>query len=468
MNLTRRQVLGTAGASAAVTVGGGAIAGAEFARRTIRLRQAASAKHRTISSGQDHDWLWRVPVAPVMGLQAVTIATADDALYLLSDTAVHALASDSGRVIWRYPLTSSNPQYLYSGNDGIIYLQTFPVGPGNHSRLSALHARTGRELWHRTTANATIIGPLCDGPVTYLGTSPFNNETGTIYAIEALSGKLIWELPGVGDTQTFLAGNNTPIVVTEQDLPVFTKGNILYTASQIKLHARDKNTGAELWAFSYPLYNAGGPVLLGDKIYLSFDADGTKGGRMIAVDAATGQQAWTGDIFASSIIVSAVGDTVFALATDSGIAALTATDGSTAWTKSSASLSDNLTVSGDVVLISTTPGSVDGGLVQPGGPDGETQISALRSADGHIRWAVTCRGQPTSAPVLAGNWACVGFSQESICVLDLDTGKNKWELSTPLVYGPLVNGNMLFAIISDYVLGTSPDTLSGAVCGIEI
>jgi eukaryotic-like serine/threonine-protein kinase len=473
VNLTRRQILGFAGASATFAIGGGAIAGAEVAHHTIRDRQLSRTSGSAHSKNQVHKWLWRLPVSPVIGINAVGLTVVNDSVYLLYATKLQALSADTGHIIWTYSFSTGSANGL-SANNGVIYFQSSDPGIGNGTNFSAhliaLSARTGRELWRRTATGAFIVGPLCDGQVAYLATSPAVSGTNVMYAMDAQSGKLIWQLSGLGDTTTYSNENYPPTIVTSAELPVFTRENILYTASQYKLHARNKYTGNEIWAFPYPGYGTnGGPILSDNRIYMSSDVDPSNSKvQMTAIDAETGQQLWGSDIFGGSISIDVIGDTVFALAAETGIWALKAADGSIAWAKTSPSISGNLTVASDLVLVSEPPNNLDGGIVTPGNASGETQISALRSANGRTRWTVTVGGQLNSAPALAGKWACIGISQESISVLNVNTGTTKWTLPTSIEYGPVTNGKILFAIVADEVYETGNASLSGAVCAVEI
>jgi outer membrane protein assembly factor BamB len=447
------------------------MAGAEFARRAMSLRELSRADRNTTSPSQGPKWLWRLPVSPIVGDRAVSIIVADDTVYLLSYTAVHALAADSGRTIWKYPLSNSWPNSL-SLNEGIIYLISFSTDINNNNTyLTALNVRTGRRLWHRTAINAGLIGPVCDGQVIYLGTSPLSNETGYLYALDALNGKLIWQLSGVGDSQTLVGGNNTSTVVTRADVPVFLTDDILYTASNLELHARNKNTGEEVWTFSYPGFgNNGGPIQSQDRIYVSSSIDPSGStSQMIAINAETGQQVWSSSVLGGSFSIDVTGGTVFALAAENGVSALAAASGSTTWAWTSPSLSPFSSVANDVVLVSIPPNNLDGGVVRPGGISGETELRALRSSDGQPSWEIVAAGSSlTSAPVLVGDWACVGFSQKSIRVLDAITGRTRWDLPTPVEYGPIVSGDILFAIVADDASETGNASLSGMLCGIEI
>jgi outer membrane protein assembly factor BamB len=451
VSISRRQMLGFAGASAAIAVGGGAIAGAEFARRTAHLRQLSTANHNTTWLSRDPKWLWRFPVTPVIGSLGVTISAANDAVYLWCSTALYSLAADSGHIIWKYPFSQSYPRDLVFG-DGVIYLSNIFTDNYN-THLSALSARNGRKLWGRTARNAGISDPVCDGQVIYLGTSPLTSGISYIYALDAVNGKVIWQLSGIDDS------------------PVFATGDILYTLSQSELRARNKNTGEDLWAFPYPKFsNNGGPFLSEGVIYISYDIDPSNDrSQLLAVDAETGRQVWSSIISGGPVSIDVVGGTVFALAVGGGVSALATASGSTAWAQASPSLSSDLAVANDSVLVSGPPNNSDGGVVRPGDLSGETELRALQSTDGQTRWkAASAGGQLTSAPVLVGDWACVGFSQRSIRVLSLSTGRTKWDLPIPVEYGPVVSGDTLFVTAADKISETGNASLSGAVYGIKI
>lgn len=471
MSLSRRQMLGFAGVSTAVAAAGGAVAGVDFARRTMQASRPPKVKDAT-SPSRGPKLLWRLPVTPVIGDKAVTITTLNDTVYLLSGNAVRALAAESGRTVWKYPL--SGP---YAGdltfNNGVIYLNYYSqTTNNNNAHIAAIEMRTGRKLWHKVMVNSYVPDPICDGPVVYLSASPVLNGTGHLYALDALSGDPVWQLSGVGDKQTLLGADNTPDVVINVESPIFTKEEVLYTASAYGLHARDKRTGEELWSYTYPEFNSdGGPILSGDRIYIASNVDVNSGNsRMVALDAETGQQTWSSDVLGNSTFsIDISGCTVFALATESGITALSATSGSTAWRKASPTISPYLAVSDDLVVVSGPLNNLDGGVVRPGNLSGETELCALRSADGQMKWQMSSAGSSlSSVPVIAGGQVCVGFSQTSIHVLNSETGKTEWNLPLPVEYGPIATGDIIFAIVADEVSESGNASQSGALYAIKM
>lgn len=469
MTISRRQTLGIAAASAVFSVVGGAATGAEFAIRSERSDQLSAMTHGA-TSRQRPGLLWRLPIAPVSGNQAVTVTAANDAVYLLSNTELYALAADNGRTMWKYSPSDSNYGNLFLG-DGVIYLSAFSTKANYDGCLTALNVNTGRELWRKTLINAGFSNPICDGKTIYLSAAPPTSGPGLICALDARDGRSIWQLAGVGDTIRFTGGNNSYTDVTSVDVPVFSRDNTLYTASKYKLHARNKNTGEEVWAFPFPqANNDGGPLLSGDAIYIISNIDASNSrSQMLKIDATTGQQLWASGVPGGSFLMNVRGDTVFAVSGGSGISAFAAASGSIAWAKNSSSIGSSLAVTNDVVLISRTPSNVNGGVVSPGNSSGETELCALRSTDGQIKWKNVAAGSfLTSNPVLVGDWACVGFWHKSICVLNRSSGKIRWSWPAPVVYGPVVNGDILYVTVADEVSANGNASLTGALCAMKI
>ena len=469
MSYSRRQILGLAAASTALAITGGAAAGAELAIEKDRLSDLPGKNSSGNSSSQEAGLLWRFPVAPVSGAQAISITVSNGVVYLLSDTELIALTADSCRTIWKHSLSKSGPGTLTFGDDA-VYLNAFFGDDDSNSYVMALNKRTGGKLWHKTAINSGLVGTVCDSKALYVGASPPTNGTGSIWAIDASSGRQIWQLMDVGDTITLTSGNDSQANVTSVDTPVFTKGNILYTASSYKLHARSKESGEEIWAFSYPGENSdGGPLLLKDNIYVTCDVDPSgSDSQLIKLDARTGQQLWSSAVIGGSFSFDTESNSIYALSEGNGISALNINNGSTSWARDLPSLGPYMAAANDVVLISVTPNSVDGGLLNPGGLSGETELCALQSTDGRIKWkTITSGGSLASDPVLTGDWAYVGFSQ-SIRALDMVTGMTRWDLQAPVVYGPIASDDVLCAVVADEISATGNTSASGAVCGIKI
>lgn len=145
-----------------------------------------------------------------------------------SDRGLYALRADDGQKLWRFetlgfvqsaPLYDSAEDVLYFGShDGALY------------KVTAAH---GRLLWRfMTNAQVTRTPVLADG-VLYAA-----NANDTIVAIEAKSGKLIWQQHRSPAAGMEIAGHSGPALFRGKVYAGFSDGNVA---------AFDAATGAERW-----------------------------------------------------------------------------------------------------------------------------------------------------------------------------------------------------------------------------
>jgi outer membrane protein assembly factor BamB len=150
---------------------------------------------------------------------------------------IYAFRAADGRRLWRIagrkvtfglapPVVASGVVYASSGN-------SIPV-------LYAVHAATGRGLWHRALGAAAFPAYLAvaDG-VVYAGLTRINGAAGLnaggLSALHAATGRQLWQVPVAGGV----------------DLAPSTAPGVVYTGSNNgALDAWQAGTGTKLWSFS--------------------------------------------------------------------------------------------------------------------------------------------------------------------------------------------------------------------------
>ena len=150
---------------------------------------------------------------------------------------IYAFRAADGRRLWRIagrkvtfglapPVVASGVVYASSGN-------SIPV-------LYAVHAATGRGLWHRALGAAAFPAYLAvaDG-VVYAGLTRINGAAGLnaggLSALHAATGRQLWQVPVAGGV----------------DLAPSTAPGVVYTGSNNgALDAWQAGTGTRLWSFS--------------------------------------------------------------------------------------------------------------------------------------------------------------------------------------------------------------------------
>jgi outer membrane protein assembly factor BamB len=113
----------------------------------------------------------------------------------------------------------------------------------------------------------------------------FGTESGSIYALDARDGRVLWRRAA-----------GSPVLST----PALLGGRAYFTTWDNALHAVDIVSGRELWRRDlgrtlgpndYWEYYVSSPIISGGRLYV-----GSGGGRMFAIDPANGRIVWWADL----------------------------------------------------------------------------------------------------------------------------------------------------------------------------
>jgi outer membrane protein assembly factor BamB len=172
---------------------------------------------------------------------------------------------------WLYP-TGGNVVSSPAVANGVVYVGS------NDGSLYALNAGTGKLLWSYPTGGAVTSSPAVANNEVFV-----YSTGGVFYALNATTGKLIWQRSIGADS------NSSPV----------TSGNAVYVGTHYdgSLYAFNQTTGGMLWNYptGYPLDS---PAVANGLVYV-----GSGDGHMYAIHASTGVKAWstpTGPIVDSS------------------------------------------------------------------------------------------------------------------------------------------------------------------------
>lgn len=151
------------------------------------------------------------------------------------------------KTAWSFPILGGNS--VLQGTplvvDGIMYT----TGSGNPATVTALAARTGRQIW-RWTRQQKIVNPYEINPqapgVAVLGNRLFvGTLDGVLIALDARTGQPLWEVPVV-DTMEGSAITSPPLVLKDMVITGMTGGEF---ATRGFLDAYDAATGKRRWRF---------------------------------------------------------------------------------------------------------------------------------------------------------------------------------------------------------------------------
>ena len=225
---------------------------------------------------------------------------------------LRAFDGATGSVIWSIQLPG---QFVFSApptvSDGVIYTS----GAGSGGTVYAVNAGSGSLLWTRQVANGDKSSPAVTSDGVYVSYTCPN-----VYKLNPATGTPVWQFStgcsgGGGKTPALYNGrlyvrdfsdsifdSQTGTIIgnfNAKNTPAFSgdRGFFLNGPHSFgsfgTLQARDVNTNSVLWNFSGDGTLQSAVLAVNNHVYV-----GSAQGRLYAVDAATGQQAWvtnTGD-----------------------------------------------------------------------------------------------------------------------------------------------------------------------------
>jgi len=320
---------------------------------------------------------------------------------------------------------------------------------GNYSSVAGSTDPNNQSKWNYTTGGAVHSSPTVVGGVVYVG-----SYDSSVYAIDAITGDVIWSQP-IGEVYS------SPAVV----------GNVVYVANNGgRIFALDANNGGlELWNHTFGSVDiASSPAGVGGVVYI-----GCGDNHMYALNATNGAEFWnftTGGHVPSS--PSVANGFVYVGSKDNKTYAIYANNGTEFW---------NFTTGGEVW---SSP-SVANGVVYVGSLD--NRVHALdANNNGEELWNHDLNGAVSSSPAVVGGVVYVGSNDGKVYALDANNvGAVLWTFQTgasvessPAVANGIVyvgsNDNKTYAIYAtngtekwSYLTGhnvtTSPSVANGVV-----
>ncbi len=310
------------------------------------------------------------------------------------------------RLLWHYterPLLEFPPVFA----DGTLY------AVNNSGTVFALDANTGKVLWERSIGRLNASSPTYYKHRLYI----VNLVPGHVVKLDAKTGKILWkhELPGRAESSPLVMGNT-----------------LYFGCEDDQLFALSTRNGHERWATTL-----GGPIKSAPAYYGGVLFVGDYGGEMNAVDAKTGKLRWqsgslgngfgSGGEFYSTPAVAF--GRVYAGNNDGRVYSYDLKDGTLAWTHSTG----GYVYSGPTVAQTRdTPPTV-----YIGSFDGN--IYALDAKNGETRWSRSAGGQVVGSLSAVGDIVYVAeFSDGSTNGFDMKTGRQVFHYPTG-TYTPVVS-----------------------------
>ncbi|MFJ6439961.1 PQQ-binding-like beta-propeller repeat protein [Streptomyces sp. NPDC091649] len=302
----------------------------------------------------------------------------------------------SGTLRWSVP--EFNAPSPASVADGTVYMGHWGGSSSEEASLRALDASNGRQRWRVTMPDqASGASPV------FAGGTVFMAGDGGLQALDAADGSRRWSFPLPDE----------PLATS----PVFADGTVCVGGSRGTLYAVDAGTGRRRWRYRYPGngHNSGPAPVIADGIVYIGDGQG----ELHAVDAATGRRRWTSPTKPDRAVLhpAAVTDGTVCLSNDDMLYGFDAAGGKRLWDFPTMREYSTPVAADGVVYVHESDGylyAVDGangkqpwrfplngrvegapsvgeGTVCFGGKDGT--VYAVDTATGRERWVFDTRGE---------------------------------------------------------------------------
>jgi len=359
------------------------------------------------------------------------ISVAEGRVYGATPKGAFALDQKTGEELWSTKLAKGVMEIdmPVGAHEGLVYVSTVPVTvsstypAGGVGTLYALDAKTGKEVWHFDTVPASLWG------------DPGVN-----------SGGGAWYEPTFDDKGSMYFGVGNPVPfpgTTQKPWGASRPGPNTYTDSVVKLDAK---TGKLQWFHQvtphdvYDWDQQDPPMLIesgGRELAIS----GGKSGMVVAVDTQTGKPVWQQPVGTHN---GHDKDGLLAMHGESskikggevfpgklgGVIAPMATDGKTVFAP-----------------VVNHPLTIESGAELGEGSSMTGELVALDAATGKVKWTYELPSAAFGAPVVVNDVVFVSSYDGSLFALDAKSGGELWVQSLPagINAGLVVSGDTLLA-----------------------
>ncbi|MCW4010707.1 MAG: PQQ-binding-like beta-propeller repeat protein [Candidatus Bathyarchaeota archaeon] len=406
-----------------------------------------------------------------VGNAGYAVAYSDGKVYhSASSTRVTCYNATNGDIIFDTD-TGDRSFFAYGGAVayGMYFDQSMLPGAGY---IGAWDAETGIQRWkypaHYTisydilvVADGKVYGRACDqGNGAQVAGYPSPGPK--FVCLDAFTGTLIWELPGINPSTPMIAYGNLYFV---QSGTLYCIGDDADDWSQWqnsdtqgvgvgKYAPMDITTPA--WVFEAGGPICGSPVAVDGKVYF-----GAYDGKYYCVDAKTSQELWTFETnYRVASTPAVVGGRLYTGADDGTIYCLNAADGTELWSTSAGRAGG--THIDPAYQIRSSP-HVTGQTVYVGGMDG--YLYALNTQNGDVRWSTQLTDDTlgiAGSPIVSNGVLYVVALDGWLSALDTSDGSQIWRIRTTEPVDRLHHvASTPIVVDGTVILGTTEGTFMG-------
>ncbi|HEX3455250.1 MAG TPA: PQQ-binding-like beta-propeller repeat protein [Gaiellaceae bacterium] len=289
----------------------------------------------------------------------------------------------------------------------------------NTGTMFAVHAGSGKVAWHFVSGRCVAASPALDHGVAYeafLNKPPCNSSSsnidGELIAFDAKTGKIRWR-------QTIGPSETSPLVANGLVYVGDWRGNV---------YAFDARTGKQRWSFATGGKVKGGVAVDGRRLYV-----GSYDGHVYALNALTGKELWrassqarlgsSGTFYSTPAVAYG---RVYIGSTDGKVYSFGAHTGDLRWSHSTGGY---VYGSPAVWKLRVLVGSYSG------------RFYAFDAATGDVRWQFQANGPISGSATVLGHVVYFSTLKERTYALDARTGKLIWSFPDGK-YSPVVSDGL--------------------------
>lgn len=304
--------------------------------------------------------------------------------------------------------------------DGVVYIGS------TDGYLYAIDQETGQQKWKVQRGLRRISStPAVSGGMLYA-----MGDNGVLAAIAISNGERKWYFATKGERRFQAKGihGNHPSEQTIPDSwdvytssPAVYNGRVYVGSGDGSVYAVDAQTGLLVWKFATGDVVHASPAIANNTVFIgSWDSN------LYALDADSGQEKWHFKAGEDPVIHNQVGfqsspavvdGVVYVGCRDGHVYALDAANGKEKWDYSTSKS-----------WVNSTP-AVSGGLVYVGTSD-TSQFLTLDAKTGRLHYSVSVKAWTFSSAAVAGGFVYIGDENGKLYAFDTKSGKTAWEFQT--------------------------------------
>lgn len=278
-----------------------------------------------LALGENPRQVWRVEIGrgsdATRRLNATPVVSENRVFTMDVEATVRAFDAASGRALWTTPIRKAGEDIRVAFGGGVSVQGARVYATTGYGLVVALDSATGKQVWSRQQPTPLRAAPTVAGDRVYV-----MSQDNQLQALNADTGEPVWEANATVE-QASILGPGAPAVAQDTVVAGFSSGELFAlrvengrTVWQDQLARTGRTTALAALAdiAASPVIDRGRVFAIGH------------GGRMAALELATGQRVWERG-FAGVSTPWVAGEFVFAVTVDGELVAMTRGDGKIRW-----------------------------------------------------------------------------------------------------------------------------------------